>query len=179
MPRLLSLHALGLNVGFGFDVEIDDKDTTTMIAGLTQGGLGLPERDYYFRKDKNAVEIRAAYLAHIARMLELAGDTPAAAKSAADTIMAFETKLAKASRSLVDLRDPEKNYNKYQRAALSKLAPGLDWNFYFTAISFPGSETDLLVRQPEFFTAFDRPSHVRAAVGLARLSALVPYFAER
>ena len=70
------------------------------------------------------------------------------------SIMAFETKLAKASRTLVDLRDPEKNYNKFQRAALGKLAPGLDWDGYFAAIAFPGGEAKLLVRQPEFFTAF-------------------------
>ena len=68
--------------------------------------------------------------------------------------MAFETKLAKASRTLVDLRDPEKNYNKFERAALAKLAPGLDWNGYFATIAFPGDETKVLVRQPEFFTAF-------------------------
>ena len=112
-----------------------------MIAGFSQGGLGLPERDYYFREGKNAEEIRAAYVAHIARTLELAGDAPASAKAAADSIMAFETKLAKASRTLVDLRDPEKNYNKFPRAALGKLAPGLDWNGYFAAIAFPGNET--------------------------------------
>jgi putative endopeptidase len=147
------LHVQGLNVGFGFDVEIDDKDTTTMIAGLTQGGLGLPERDYYFRDDKDAKEIRAAYLAHIARTLELAGDKPAAAKEAAATIMAFETKLAKASRTIVELRDPEKNYNKYQRDALGTLAPGLDWTSYFETIGYPANETKMLVRQPEFFTA--------------------------
>ena len=94
------MQAQGLNVGFHFDVQIDDKDTTTMIAGLSQGGLGLPERDYYFREGKNAEEIRAAYVAHIARMLELAGDPPASAKAAADSIMALETKLAKASRTL-------------------------------------------------------------------------------
>ena len=87
-------------------------------------------------------------------MLELAGDTPPSAKAAAASIMALETKLAKASRTLVDLRDPEKNYNKFQRAALTKLAPGLDWNGYFATIAFPGSETNVLVRQPEFFTAF-------------------------
>ncbi len=88
-------------------------------------------------------------------MLELAGDAPASAKAAADSIMAFETKLAKASRTLVDLRDPEKNYNKFERTALAKLAPGLDWDGYFATIAFPASETKLLVRQPEFFTAFD------------------------
>jgi putative endopeptidase len=147
------LHVDGLNVGFHFDVQIDDKNATAMIAGFSQGGLGLPERDYYFRAGKDAEEIRIAYVSHIARMLELAGDTPARAKAAAASIMALETKLAKASRTLVELRDPEKNYNKYKRSALFKLAPGIDWNSYFAAIRFPGSETELLVRQPEFLKA--------------------------
>jgi predicted metalloendopeptidase len=147
-------HAQGLNIGFHMEVQVDDKDSTAMIAGFSQGGLGLPERDYYFSAGKEAEEIRAAYVAHIARMLELAGDAPASAKAAAASIMALETKLAKASRTLVDLRDPEKNYNKYLRAALAKLAPGLDWNRYFATIAFPRSESQVLVRQPEFFAAF-------------------------
>ena len=81
MPLLRKLHSDGLNVGFHFDVQIDDKDTTSMIAGFSQGGLGLPERDYYFRDDKDAKETRAAYVKHIARTLELAGDKPEAAKA--------------------------------------------------------------------------------------------------
>jgi len=148
------LQADGLNAGFRFEVQIDDKDTTAMIAGFSQGGLGLPERDYYFRDGKNAEEIRAAYVGHIARMFVLAGDSPASAKAAADSIMAFETKLARASRTLVELRDPEKNYHKLKRDALVELAPGLDWNGYFDMIGLPQSETTLLVRQPEFLTAF-------------------------
>ncbi len=151
---IAQLQAQGLNVGFHLAIEIDDKDTTAMIAGFSQGGLGLPERDYYFREGTNAEDIRAAYVAHIARLLELAGDTLPSAKATADSIMALETKLAKASRTLVELRDPEKNYNKVQRAALFKLAPGLDWNGYFATLAFPGSEAEVLVRQPEFFTAF-------------------------
>ena len=151
---IAQLQVQGLNAGFDLDVEIDDKDTTTMIACLSQGGLGLPERDYYFREGKNAEDLRAAYVAHIARMLELSGDAPLSAKAAADSIMAFETKLAKTSRTLVELRDPEKNYNKFKRSALVGLAPGLDWSGYFAAIAFPGDETKVLVRQPEFITAF-------------------------
>jgi putative endopeptidase len=154
VAAIAQLQALGLNVGFHFDVQIDDKDTTTMIAGLSQGGLGLPERDYYFSEGKNVEDIRTAYVAHIARMFELAGDTPASAKATANSIMAFETTLAKASRTLVELRDPEKNYNKFERAALVKLAADFDWNGYFTTIGLPHNETQLLVRQPEFFTAF-------------------------
>jgi putative endopeptidase len=151
---IAGLHAQGFNAGFRFDVQVDDKDATAMIAGFSQGGLGLPERDYYFRGGKNAEEIRGAYVAHIARMFELAGDAPAAAKAAAGSVMAFETKLAKASRTLVDLRDPEKNYNKLERTALAKLAPGLDWDGYFAAFAFPRSESTVLVRQPEFLAAF-------------------------
>jgi predicted metalloendopeptidase len=150
------LQAQGLNVGFHFEVQIDDKDTKTMVAGLSQGGLGLPERDYYFRAGHNAEDIRAAYQAHIARMFELAGDKAPSAKAAADSVMALETKLARASRTLVELRDPEKNYNKLQRAMLSDLAPGVDWGCYLSTLAFPASETKLLVRQPEFFTAFGR-----------------------
>jgi predicted metalloendopeptidase len=150
---IAALQIEGMNVGFHFDVEIDDKDSTKMIAGFSQGGLGLPERDYYFRDDKESKEIRDAYVAHIARMLELAGDEPKAAQAAAQTIFAFETKLAKASRTLVDLRDPEKNYHKYKRSDLDALAPGMDWRAFFAAVAFPGDETTMLVRQPEFYTA--------------------------
>ncbi len=150
---IAQLQAQGLDVGFRLDVVIDDKDTTAMIAGFSQGGLGLPERDYYFREGADAEEIRAAYVSHIARILGLAGDAPASAKASADSIMNFETRLAKSSRTLVELRDPEKNYTKLKRTALFKLAPDLDWGRYFATIDFPGKETDVLVRQPEFFTA--------------------------
>jgi putative endopeptidase len=153
---IAALQAQGLNVGFRIDAEIDDKDATRMIASLSQGGLGLPERDYYFREGKAAVEIRAAYLAYIARTLALAGDAAPAARSAAASIMALETKLARTSRTLVALRDPEKNYNQYPRAALTRLAPAVDWNSYFTTIAFPPGESKVLVRQPEFFTGLSR-----------------------
>jgi putative endopeptidase len=84
----------------------------------------------------------------------LTGDAPAVAKKSAATIMALETKLAKPSRTLVDRRDPEKNYNKFERTALNKLAPGLAWDDFFAATHFPASEKTVLVGQPEFFTAF-------------------------
>ena len=148
------MQAAGLDAGFGFGVQIDDKDTTAMIAGFAQGGLGLPERDYYFRPGTNPEEIRRAYVAHVARTLELAGDAPAAARSAADAVMALETKLAKASRTLVERRDPEKNYNKFERSALAKLAPDFAWEDFLAQIHFPAAEKTVLVGQPEFFTAF-------------------------
>jgi putative endopeptidase len=144
--------AKGLDAAFSFGVQVDDKDTTTVIAGFAQGGLGLPERDYYFREGPESEDIRRAYVAHIARIFELAGDSPAVAKSAAEVVMALETKLAKTSRTLVERRDPEKNYNKFQRTALAKLSPGFDWELFLRQLDFPSTEKTVLVGQPEFFT---------------------------
>lgn len=148
------LQAEGLGAAFDFGVQIDDKDSSAMIAAFTQGGLGLPERDYYFRSSPEAEGIRRAYVAHIGRLFQLAGDGPVAAQQAADAIMALETKLAKASRTLVELRDPEKNYNKFERAALSKLTSDFNWESFLARIHFPPAENAVLVGQPEFFTAF-------------------------
>jgi len=148
-----SMQAQGLDAAFGFGVQIDDKDTTAMIASFAQGGLGLPERDYYFRTDEKSVETRAAYVAHVAKMLELAGDPPAAAAANAAAILGLETKLALASRTLVERRDPEKNYNKFERAALAKLAPDLGWEEFLAQVRLPAAEKTVLVGQPEFFTA--------------------------
>jgi len=125
-----------------------------MIAAFAQGGLGLPERDYYFRPGPEAEDIRHAYVAHVGRMFQLAGDAPAAAEPAAVTVMALEVKLAAASRTLVERRDPEKNYNKFDRAALAKLTPEFGWENFFSLIGFPATEKTVLVGQPEFFKAF-------------------------
>ncbi|MBS0630916.1 MAG: M13 family metallopeptidase [Verrucomicrobia bacterium] len=154
IPTLGKLFAQGVDAGFGFGTQIDDKDTTVMIASFAQGGLGLPERDYYFREGPEAADIRTAYVAHIARMFELAGSPADVAKANAATVMAFETKLAKVSRTLVERRDPEKNYHKYARSALAKVAPGLEWESFFRAIGLPASEKYVLIGQPEFFAAF-------------------------
>ena len=147
------LQAEGLDAGFGFGVQIDDKDTTKMIGGFAQGGLGLPERDYYFREGPEAEDVRQSYVAHVARIFTLAGNQPEAAKSEADAVMALETKLAKASRTLVERRDPEKNYNKFERAALAKVAPDFAWENFLAQLKFPAAEKTVLVGQPEFFTA--------------------------
>lgn len=146
-------HAEGLSTCFRFNVSVDDKDTTAMIVSFSQGGLGLPDRDFYFRTDEKSTDIRQAYVAHVARTLELSGATPAAAKASAVAILALETKLAKASRTIVERRDPEKNYNKLDRAALARQAPGISWDDFFTRIRLPNTEETVLVGQPEYFTA--------------------------
>lgn len=147
------LQRLGLHVGFSFSIQVDDKDSSAMIASFWQGGLGLPERDYYLRPGREAEAIRQAYMAHMARILELAGDPPAKARSEARAVMALETKLAQASRTLVDLRDPQANYHKVARKDLAAMAPGFDWAGYAKAVGLPPSEGHVLVGQPEFYKA--------------------------
>lgn len=154
VPVIGRLQAQGLNAGFGFGVRIDDKNSTAMIAGFGQGGLNLPERDYYLRTDEKSADIRKAYVAHVAKMFELSGDKAETAAAKAETIMALETKIAEASRKLVDLRDPEKNYNKFERAELTKVTPDIAWESFLKEQDFPASEKTVLVGQPEFFVAF-------------------------
>jgi len=147
------LQAQGIDAALGFGVQIDDKDTTRMIAGFSQGGLGLPERDYYFTEGAEAEDIRRAYVVHMAKIFTLAGDAPADAATAAAAVMALETKLAKASRTLVERRDPEKNYHKLERPALPKLSAGFDWELFLAQFPLPATEKTVLVAQPEFFAA--------------------------
>ena len=154
LPKLVAeLHGRRFMAGYGFFVAQDQKQTTRTIPMVGQGGLGLPDRDYYLKDDAKSKEIRERYLAHVAKMLELLGDAPEAAKAKAAVVMDLETKLAKASRTRVELRDPEKNYNKRTLAQLVSEAPGYDWKAYFAAMGVPKGQ-DLNVRQPEFATAF-------------------------
>src|SRR5262249_10133227 len=135
---------------FQFGSGQDAKDSTREIAQATQGGLGLPDRDYYVKTDADSKKKRAAYLEHVTKMLTLLGEAPAKAAEDAKKIMTFETSLAKASRTRVELRDPQKNYNKMSLADLQKLTLDWNWSEYFKAINLtePG---DINVGQPDFF----------------------------
>ncbi len=166
-PRTLAqalgrLHAMGVGAGFSFGVEQDPKASRSHLASFVQGGLGLPEREFYFRDDAVTRDQRAAYQAHVARMLELAGAKPAAAKAAAARVLALETRLAEVSRKLVDLRDPERNYNKLDRKALAALTPGFPWEAFLAEVGMPAGERWVDVGQPEFFK------------GLGKLARTVP-----
>ncbi len=153
-PVLAAFHRAGLRAGFAFGVGIDDKDSTAMIGQFYQGGLGLPEREYYFRTDAKTLAQRTAYTAHVARMLTLSGLKPGAAKAAAQRVVALETKLARASRTLEALRDPEKNYHKVDRTALGAMGKGFGWEAYLEALGMPATERQVLVGQPEFLKDF-------------------------
>lgn len=149
---------LHLEVGspaFSFFVGQDDKDSTSYIAQFMQGGLGLPDRDYYTLTDARSQEIRAKYLAHVARMFELLGEKPALAKAHAGVVMDLETRLAKASMTQVEQRDPHAIYHKMSPTELAKLAPGFPWDAFFKTIGLPEQKA-LLVRQPKFFEELGR-----------------------
>ncbi|MBI5770769.1 MAG: M13 family metallopeptidase [Verrucomicrobia bacterium] len=149
---LALLHRYGIRAGFFFTSEPDPKDSSMVIAGMGQGGLGLPDRDYYFRDDEKSKQLREHYVAHVARLLELAGDTPDAAKAAAAAVMRLETALAQDSKTNVELRDPVANYNKFTIPELQKLTPRFDWKAYFAAIGL-AEPAFLDVGQPKFFAA--------------------------
>jgi putative endopeptidase len=154
LPAVLAeLHVWGVNAGFGFRVAQDAKNSTRYIGIFNQGGLGLPDRDYYLKDDPKSKDLKAAYEAHVAKILELAGSAPDAAKAEAAAILALETKLAQASITRVENRDPQKTYNKRTIAELNSDSPGFDFTRFLADLGAI-TATDVNVRQPGFFTAF-------------------------
>src|ERR1700674_4025701 len=153
IEALAHLQRVGVDAAFNLNVTQDAKDSTRYLAELEQGGLGLPDRDYYFRNDAKSKKQRAAYVEHVAKMFELMGDSPALAKGNAAKVMAVETRLADGSMSNVERRNPNAIYNKMQLAQLSKRAPGGEWARYFEAVGV-AQVGDFNVAQPKFFAHF-------------------------
>jgi putative endopeptidase len=156
IPALLSeLENQGTPDGFfEFGVEQDQKDSSTQIAGLYQGGLSLPDRDYYIVDNKHFADIRAQYIDHMKKMFTLAGDSADQAAKEAAAVMAIETAMAKASTSRTDMRNPENRYHIYKLVDLEKLTPDFDWNTYFPATGIGHFDT-LNVANPDFFKALN------------------------
>jgi putative endopeptidase len=154
LKEIAHLHLVGVNAFFNFGSSQDDKDSTREIANAVQGGLGMPDRDYYTKTDDASKKLRDAYVAHVTKMLTLLGEPAAKAGEDAKKIMALETSLAQASRTRVELRDPQKNYNKMTPDELQKVTPDWNWGDYFTGIGLttPG---DIDVHQPDFFKAMN------------------------
>jgi len=143
-------HASGWRALFFFISGQDDKDSTKVIAQAFHGGLGLPDRDYYTKTDEASQKLRDQYVEHVTKMLTLGGTSADQAAKDAQKIMALETTLAKAARTRVELRDPQKNYNKMKVTELQTAMPDFNWSDYFKEIklSNPG---DVNVGQPDFF----------------------------
>jgi len=155
LKEIARLHSIGVGVLFGFASGQDAKDSTHEIAQAVQGGLGLPDRDYYTKTDEASKKLRDQYVEHVAKMLTLTGEPAQVTADQAKKILALETKLAEASRTRVQLRDPQKNYNKMPVRQLQDLTPDWNWSNYFKDIDLL-QPADVNVRQPEFFKAADQ-----------------------
>lgn len=149
------LSNFGIGSLFGTYAGADEKNSSLNIFNLYQGGLGLPDRDYYTQKDDRMNKIREEYVKHLTKMFELSGQTPEIAAKSANIVMKIETQMATASRKRIDLRDPVKNYNKMPLADLQKQTPKFNWNLYLEnlGVKNPG---DVNVGQPEFFVEISR-----------------------
>ncbi|MGH2449767.1 MAG: M13 family metallopeptidase [Candidatus Limnocylindria bacterium] len=152
---LAELHSAQAFAGFAFVVLPDQLDSTRNILHLQQGGLGLPDRDHYLKDDERSRVLREGYVAHVARVLALAGMAEPAARDAAAGIMSFEDALARASMSRVDQRDPHRVHNPRALARLADEAPGYDWAGHLARLGLDGAG-QLNVRQPGFFAALAR-----------------------
>lgn len=154
VATVAELKKVGSSTLFSDFVSQDDKNSDAMTYKLWQGGLGLPEREYYFKNDSATVNIRNQYIKYITDILTMSGDDATAAANAAKSILALETRLAKASRKIEDLRDPEANYNKMAIADLGKMNSVLNWSDYLSASGVKSIDS-VIVGQPEFFKALD------------------------
>ena len=140
---------------FGFGSNQDYANSDSMIAFADAGGLGLPDRDYYTKDDQHSKELRVKYVAHVAKMFELLGDSPDVAKQEADTVMRIETALAKPQLTRVEQRDPYKLFHKMDAKAVQGLTPHFDWAIYIKDIGLPPQNV-FNVTQPEFYKELDR-----------------------
>ncbi|MDE2142127.1 MAG: M13 family metallopeptidase, partial [Elusimicrobia bacterium] len=135
---------------FATGSQQDPDDSEKVIASLDQGGLGLPDRDYYFKDDAKSKEIRERYVAHVQKVFELLGDAPERAAKSAAAVMSLETSLADASMTKVERRDPYKMKHKMDPAGLAALTPAFDWNAFLRELRSPSFDV-VNVSAPEFF----------------------------
>lgn len=142
-------HRKGIPLLFSFESSPDDKDSNIYAFRLSQGGISLPNRDYYFEDSFESA--RKQYREHLSKMFRLYGFPESEADSSSGSVYAIEEKMARFSRSPVDLRDPEKNYNKVHYNRISEISPHLDFRAYFSQISLPEAQY-IIVGQPEYFT---------------------------
>ncbi len=143
----------GQGMFYGFGPDADQKQSTVNIAELEQGGLTLPDRDYYLQDDDRMKTIRAKYVDHVVALMQLAGDSPEQAKADAASVMTIETALAKGSMPRVDQRNPDNLYHIETSAQLQALTPGYRWADYFGPLGVQFSKVN--VNEPEFFKAMD------------------------
>lgn len=154
IKQAASMHSYGVNVFYSEGVGQDEMNSEVMAYYLMQGGLGMPNRDYYFNTDTRTTTVRNAYPKYIAKVFELMGNDTATAQAKAKAILGFETKLAAASRKLQDLRDPYKNYNKMSLGNMVKDYPNSQWDVALKTIGVKHIDS-VIVGQPEFLKALN------------------------
>jgi endothelin-converting enzyme/putative endopeptidase len=150
VDELARLHRVGIGVLFTFGARPDAKDSNRTIAGLGQGGLSLPDREYYLKTDPKSVETRHRFVDHMKKMFQLAGDSAESAAAKAQMVLALETTLAKDSMDRVSMRDPNKTYHMMSTREVAALTPGFDWPRYLAATGAPAFDT-VNVSQPDYF----------------------------
>ena len=148
-------HLSGISVLFDLTIDQDFKDNTTIIAYAFQGGLLLPDRDYYTRKDKESKKLRELYVEHITNMFKLLGDDEKTAKKEADSVMEIEAKLAKASLDNVELRDPYKSYDMKTLSEADSITPNFSWTQYFSTMGLNEIKRFSL-SHPKFFKEMNK-----------------------
>ncbi len=150
LREMAHLQRLQIDAGFGLGVGQDQKQSTQQIVQVQQGGLGMPNRDYYLNTDKVTLAVKAAYVAYMTKVFALTGDTPALAAQHAQTVLALETRLARASFTNVQERDPQATYHKMTLVSLGTLAPSINWPLYFAKVGLaqPGGFN---IGEPSFF----------------------------
>lgn len=153
-PLIAYLHDRGIGVLFSFYSQADFKNAKEVIAQADQGGLSLPDRDYYLKDDAKTVETRNAYVQHVTNMFKLMGDAPDKAAAEAQAILKIETALAKGAMDRVERRDPEKVYHKLSKEQWQALTPALSWSRYLTDVDAPRLAS-LNVANPDFFKALN------------------------
>lgn len=155
---IAELDKMGVNTAFGLYVGQDPKISSVEALQMYQSGIGLPEREFYFKTDTTSVNIRNAYVQHMATMLTMIGGDSVKAFSSAKNILALETQMAKASRKLEDLRDPYLNYNKYATKDLEKDFSGIDWNNYMNIYGTANVDS-VIVGQPAYYKTLGQVLH--------------------
>ena len=153
--EIAHLQMIGVDALFGFGQMQDFKDSTQVIGVAAQGGLGLPNRDYYLKSEPTFKAARSAYLGHVARMLALLGDAPALAERESKTVMALETRLADASMSDIEQRNPRAIYHPMTLDAAQAVTPHFDWRLLLTRVGHP-EIASLNIGMPDFFRTVDR-----------------------
>lgn len=146
---MVEFSRMGVDFPWGTYVDQDDKDSTKYVLRFTQDGLGLPDRDYYLKDDAESVRVRTAYRTHVERLYRMIGRTQKEAAAQAEAQLALETKLAKASMTKVERRDPEKTYHKMTLRELRDVAPHVDWEAFCSGIGATHIRT-VIVSQPKF-----------------------------